>query len=363
MLKRIVITAIVLLIAFGALFGTKYLQMTSYQGFTPPPHTVNTAVATAESWDVYITAIGSVGAFYAIEVRNEVAGTVKGIHFGTSENLNKGQLLVELDDEVEQAQLRSLESRYTLAKINFDRDRKLIARKLASREQLDKSSAELADIKAQVEATKAIIARKKVYAPFDGKSGITLVSIGQHVPENTAFTSLISMNHLYVDFYIPEHQFPKLERDQVLMFKVDAYPDQAFSAKVLGLDSFVDVNTRNIRARALIDNPDNKLVPGMFASVKVQLNQADTVTSIPLAALSYSLHGETVYVINEAEGQTIAQQKYVKVGRTHGERIAITEGLSPGEQVVVDGQIKLFSGAPVKVINATIATPSAAAAE
>ena len=353
MQKRMLIMAAALIVVFGALFGTKRMMDSSQQYNAPPPATVATAFAKQESWDKYITAIGTIGAVNDIAIRNEVDGTVK-FNANSTAYVEKGELLLELDDEVEQARLRSLLSQLKLAQINFDRDNKLLGRQLTSREQLDKSQAELADIKAQVEATRAIIARKKVFAPFAGKVGINPIAPGQYLPSGTDIASLISVNNLYVKFSVPEHQLPKVEPGQVLSFTVDAYPDQTFHATVYGVDAMVDVNTRNFRVLAGIEDSEG-LIPGMFAAVTLQLSKADEVVSVPVAAIGYSLYGETLYLVESTEKGLAVQQKYIKTGRRNGNFIAVTEGIKPGDQVVTEGQLKLFSGSLITVANSTAA--------
>lgn len=352
MLKRMILMLIVVALVFGGIFGFKFMfSAQQFANFTPPPRVVSADYAKEEIWQPYLSSIGTLSAVNGVDLSSEVDGKVKVIHFQSGLQVKAGDLLLEIDDEVEQANLKSLEARLKLARLNYRRDEKLIEKKLTSQEQIDRSRAELDEVVALVEQTRATIAKKKIRAPFSGKIGIRQVDLGQFISAGEMLTNLQAVNNLYIDFNLPEQDFTRIYMDQRLVFSVDAYPDQEFVAQVIAINAKVDPNTRNILVRARFDNTDQRLVPGMFASVKLILDQSNSVVTLPQTAVSYSLYGETVFVVQRQGSEMIAQRRSVVTGMTQNDRVAIMSGVNRGDLVVTDGQVKLKNGTPLVIAN------------
>ncbi len=189
--------------------------------------------------------------------------------------MRAGQELVSLDDRVEVATLKSLQAQRRLADINFERDQRLIATKAISRTDFDKTDALLKDVSAQVEKTEAVIARKHLRAPFDGRIGIPQLDPGQYATEGQAIVTLQALDTLEVDFSLPEQELPRLAVGQRVRCRVQAYPEQSFDGHVSAIDAKVDGNTRNVLVRARVPNTASTLLPGMFVSVEVIVGDAD----------------------------------------------------------------------------------------
>lgn len=349
-----------LLLVFGAIFGVvegKKILISRYlANYEPPPVTVAADEARSERWDVLIGAVGTLKAVQGIDIATEASGIVTKLHFRPGDNVRAGQELVSLDDRVEVATLKSLQAQRRLADINFERDQRLLATKAISRTDYDKTEALLKDVSAQVEKTEAVIARKHLRAPFDGRIGIPQVDPGQYATEGQAIVTLQALETLEVDFALPEQELPRLAVGQVVRCRVQAYPDQRFEGRVSAIDAKVDGNTRNVLVRARVPNTESELLPGMFVSVDVIVGDATDLVTVPETAVSYNLYGDSVFVVSERAredgGKELAvKRRYVKAGQRRGGRVAILEGVAAGERVVTAGALKLDSGAAVIIDN------------
>lgn len=353
-------------VLFGGIFGYKLVErhfMGEYfANFVPPPRIVSGDYARAEVWQPYLSAIGTLSSVNGVDLSSEVEGKVKVIHFVSGQLVKRDQLVLEIDDEVELANLKSLQARLKLARLNYERDEKLIQKKLTSQEQIDRSRAELDEVVALVEQTKATIAKKSIRAPFSGKVGIRQVNLGQYLSKGEALTTLQATDMLYLDFSLPEQDFPKLYIGQLLTFSVDAYPEQEFTAEVVAINAKVDAETRSILVRAQYENREALIVPGMFAAVKLILDQDADVITVPQTAVTYTLYGDTVYRVESkqpgnGEAGLIVQRIAVVTGDKRGDRVAIKSGVAVGDLVIADGQMKLKNGTAIELANPEILKP------
>ncbi|MDE1462158.1 efflux RND transporter periplasmic adaptor subunit [Spartinivicinus poritis] len=380
MFKRLAIMVLLLTIIFGGIFGYKVFEKKMvgeyFANFTPPPITVSATKSQAETWQPEIHAIGTLQAVNGVELATEVSGMVQSIHFESGQLIEKGQLLVQIDDEVEQATLKSQQAQLKLAKLNYTRDKQLLTKKAIPQTQFDLSSAELEEAIANMEKTKAIIAQKKIRAPFSGKIGIRLINLGEYINAGASIATLQNIDSLYVDFSLPEQFYPKLYVGQQVRFDIDAYPDKHFIGKVSALNAKVDPNTRNILVRANVDNADHKLIPGMFADLAVLEKASIQVVTVPVTAVTYSLYGDSVFIITEQTNKAtdskpannsspnstteadkneapalVVNRKYIKTGPQQNGNVAVLEGLKAGDQIVTSGQLKLSNGARIVINN------------
>ncbi|MCF7980375.1 MAG: efflux RND transporter periplasmic adaptor subunit [Pseudomonadales bacterium] len=364
MLKRMVLMLLGVVLVFGGIFGYKLVErhfMGEYfANFTPPPRVVSADYAREEIWQPSLSAIGTLRAVNGVDLSGEVEGKVKAIHFQSGQFVKQGALLLEIDDEVEQANLKSFQARLKLAQLNFQRDEKLIQKRLTSQEQSDRSRAELDEVYALVEQTKATIAKKKIRAPFAGKVGIRKVNLGQYLSKGDPLTTLQAMDAFYLDFSLPEQDYTQIYLNQELTFSVDAYPGEAFKARVTAVNAKVDVSTRSILVRAQFDNSQGLLLPGMFTAVKLMLKQNNTVVTLPQTAVTFSLYGESVFKVEQngknekGEPQLVAQRVSVVSGDVRGDRVAIKSGVAVGDLIVIDGQIKLKNGTAIALANSEV---------
>ena len=357
--KKLIYTIVGLLVLVAILAGIKVMQFRK-MGATPfmlPPDTVTTAQAREDTWAPALKAVGSLAAVEGTTLCNELAGTVTKIAFESGARVKKGDLLVQIDVSAEEAQLASAKAGAALADINLKRAQQLRAENSNSQSDLDSADAQAKQAAASVANLASAVAKKTITAPFDGRIGIRTVNLGQYLPAGTAIVSLQSLDPIYVDFTLPQQQLADLAPGLPIHVTTDALPDQTIDGKITAIDPQVDNATRNIQVQATLDNHDEKLRPGMFADVAVELPASNKVLFIPATAVLYSPYGDSVFVVDEAKNPTAGQtgkvlrQQFVQLGMTRGDFVAITSGLKAGETVVTTGVFKLRNGGAVVIDN------------
>lgn len=361
MFKRILVALLGLILVIGGLAGIKGLQikqMIAYgNNFAPPPEVVTTTVVQKDSWEVLLTAVGSLEAVQGVEVTAELPGKVVHIAFEPGARVQPGDLLVQQDISVESAQLRSAEAAVALARINLDRARELVASKTVSQANFDNADAQFKQAEAQVDNIRALIAKKTIRAPFPGRLGIRNVNLGQIIKEGQVLVSLQALNPIYVNFLLPQQQLAQVTPGLTVRLTTDAYPDQVISGKITVINPEVDAATRNIRIQATVTNADERLRPGMFAAVAVVLPNRNEVLAIPATAVLAAPYGDSVFVVeaNKAEkdmpaGMSVRQQ-FVRLGDKRGDFVSVISGIKAGDTLVSTGVFKLRNGQAVVVDN------------
>jgi membrane fusion protein, multidrug efflux system len=361
MVKRIIISLIGLILLIGGLAGIKYLQierMTAYgDNFVPPPEVVTTATAKNDSWESFLTAVGSLEAVQGVVVTAELKGKVVHIAFEPGSMVKAGDLLVQQDTSVESAQLRAAEAEVALAKINFKRSKELVAAKTISQSDFDNADARFKEAEAQADNIRAMIAKKTIRAPFAGRLGIRLVNLGQTLNEGDEIVSLQSLDPIYVNFLLPQQRLAQVYPGLAIRLITDALPGQVVSGKITAINPQVDAATRNIRIQATVENPEEGLRPGMYVNVSVVLPDLIEVLTIPATSVLYAPYGDSVFVVekkkndaNEPSG-LVLNQKFVRLGEKRGDYITVVSGLKQGETVVSTGVFKLRNGQAVVIDN------------
>lgn len=350
MVTRVILVAILLAAVFGGIFGWKQhsaRQMAAAQAGGPPPAVIAAARVALESWQPYIQVVGSIAAVAGIEVTSEVAGQVSKINFKSGEWVKRGDLLLELDSQTDQAQLRGLVAERTLGRLNFERVSKLVKERSVSKSDYDEARASLDAAEARVTGQQALIDKKRIRAPFDGRLGIRRVDLGEYLSPGSAIVPLDQLDPIYADFTLPERDLARVSNGQVVEVRVQAYPDQLFSGLIIAIDPGVNAGTRSFRLRAQLANPDQLLRPGMFAEIRVQLPQRDGVITIPDTAISFAPYGDSVFVIEQKDTGHVVSRRQIETGSTRNGRVAVVSGLAEGEQVVSAGHNKLRNGQAV----------------
>ncbi len=350
-MRAYLIVAVLLIGIFGSIAGYLHVRFTALaeMDFQPPPVTVAASVARLERWDSYLDAIGTVKAVHGIELTSEENGEVIRINFKSGGRIEKGQLMVVLNNKVEQANLQSRKATLTLAKLLFEHDKKLLKQQSISQIRFDRSKADMERASAQVAEGEARLANKHIRAPFSGIAGIRQIDVGDYVSPGTVIASLQDPGDLEIDFTLPSQAVQSLKPGLDMELRVAAYPDKVFHARLSALDARVDPSTRNLKVRAKIDDGEG-LLPGMFAKLRVALGVEDDMVTVPETAVTYSLHGNTVFVIKQGKsGDLISQSVIVSVGEARDGRISILSGLDPVTRVVTAGQNKLYRGAKVVI--------------
>jgi membrane fusion protein (multidrug efflux system) len=361
MVKRIIISLIGLIILIGGLAGIKYLQierMTAYgDNFVSPPEVVTTATAKKDSWESFLTAVGSLEAVQGVMITAELKGKVVRIAFEPGSMVKAGDLLVQQDTSVESAQLRAAEAEVALAKINFKRSKELVAAKTISQSDFDNADARFKEAEAQADNIRATIGKKTIRAPFAGRLGIRQVDLGQTLNEGDEIVSLQSLDPIYVNFLLPQQQLSQVNPGLAIRLTTDAFPGQSISGKITAINPQVDAATRNIRIQATVANLEERLRPGMYVNVSVVLPDRIEVLTIPATSVLYAPYGDSVFVVEKKKNDKnkpsalVLNQKFVRLGKKRGDYVSVVYGLKQGETVVSTGVFKLRNGQAVVIDN------------
>jgi len=345
---------------FGVLGAVKYQQVNTaiaqQAAFQPPPEAVTTIVAREERWPATLGAIGTVAAVRGVTVSADLPGVVETIAFESGMAVKEGDLLARLDTRTEQAQLAAAEAALDLARANLERTRGLKEEQIVAQADFDKSEAEFRQAEAIVREIRAAVGRKTILAPFSGVLGIRQANIGQYLAGGAPIVTLQSLDPVYVNFAVPQDQLARLRPGSEV--RVTAVEGEASAVgEVTALDSVVDEATRNIQVQATLANRAGLLHPGMFVQVAATLGSSSTAVTLPASSIAYAPYGDSVFVVTDVKGQDGRSyrgvvQKFVKLGRSRGDQVAVVSGVSPGEEVVTSGVFKLRNGAAVRVNNA-----------
>lgn len=357
MKKSSLLFLLVLALILGGIFGGKaWLERraaaaAASQGW--PAATVATAVAREARWDARMQAVGTLRALEGTQITAQIAGNVVMIGFESGRAVKKGELLVQLDDSTQQAQLRSDEAQLQQARLDLERMEKLFASRAVSQRELQDAQMRHSVAAAAVDSDRATLAKLRITAPFSGVLGIRQVSVGQYVSPGTAIVDLQRWKPLLLDFTLPQNLLSQLRVGQEVAFRVDAFPGSSFAGKVSALGAQIDPDTRNVPVQARLDNADERLRPGLFGHVSLGLGEATSGVAVPQTAISYSTFGDTVFVVQEAaDGGRSVQARVVHVlAERDGEVLLDAKQLAAGSEVVTAGQNKLRDGAAVKVDN------------
>lgn len=352
MFTRLVLVALLLATVFGGIFYWKQQaaqQMAAAQAGGPPPAVIAAAPVEREQWQPYLQVVGSLSAVAGIEVTSEVGGQIRAIHVNSGESVKQGDLLLELDDRTDQAQLQGLLAERTLGRLKFERTAKLIKDKSVSKSDYDEARAMLDSAEAQVAAQQALIDKKHIRAPFDGQLGIRRVDLGEYLTPGAPIVPLEKLDPIYADFALPERELAQVEAGQQIEIRVQAYPNETFGGIIDAIDPGIQVGSRSFRVRAQLDNPEKRLRPGMFADVRVILPQGASVITVPDTAISYAPYGDSVFVVESQDGKNSVSRRQIETGKTRGGRVEVRSGLEEGEQVVSAGHNKLRNGQAVVI--------------
>ncbi|HEX4404353.1 MAG TPA: efflux RND transporter periplasmic adaptor subunit [Polyangia bacterium] len=381
---RIVVAVGISLVVIVVLAGTKFAQISSLikfgkaaQAAGPPPEAVGTAVVKSAQWESLLESVGSVAAARGVTISNEVPGVVHAIRFDSGAKVHAGQVLVELDASVERAQLASLQARRDLATTSVSRTRRLEAGGASTKAQLDADEAQVKTVSADARALEAEIDKKTIRAPFGGKLGIRSVNLGQYLNPGTAVTVLESLDADYIDFTVPQQQLARVPVGTAVRITLPGTePPRTLDGKIAAVDPNVDPVTRAVKLRASVQEDGAKgsadeLRPGMFVNVSVVLPERANVVFVPSTSIARAPYGNSIYVVEDKKDEEghpvtgpggkpakIARQQFVRLGVTRGDFVAVDEGVTAGQEVVVLGAFKLRNGAPIFVNNEIKLSPS-----
>ena len=289
-------------------------------------------------------AVGTLRSNQGVLMRPEVSGRIVKLGFADGQSVKRGQLLVQLDDSLQQAQVKQAEAQSSIARTNLQRSRELLAQNFISQSAVDQNAAALEVAQAQVTLAQAQAARMQVVAPFDSIAGIKMVNLGDYVKDGADLVNLEDLSSLWVDFRLPERFVGRIKPGQSVEITLDAMPGRQFKAVVGALDSQLDANGRSVLVRARLVKGDSALRSGMFARARLVLSVKESALVVPEEALVPQ--GDKQFVIKLVPGEKglMSQRIEARIGQRANGRVEMLAGLAEGDTVVLAGQARLMRG-------------------
>jgi membrane fusion protein (multidrug efflux system) len=361
MIKRMIVMLVLVGVVLGGIFGYKAFVAKMIgkfmAGMANQPQTVSTVTAQGQDWQKSADTVGSLRAINGADLALDIAGVIDQIHFKSGDEVKAGTVLLTLRPEDDPAKLAALQAAERLAEITFQRDQQQLKAEAISQATLDADEANLRTARAQVAQQQALMEKKILRAPFDGRLGIRAVDLGQYLAPGGMVVTLQQLDPIYADFYLPEQTLASLQVGQKVTLAVDAFPERNFAGQVVAIDPKVDPASRNVQVRAKFANPERKLVPGMYGKLSVDQGGAARYVTLPSTAVAFNPYGATVFLVDDKgkdeKGQTmlVARQSFVTTGPSRGDQVAVLEGVKEGETVVATGQLKLRNGTRLLINN------------
>lgn len=318
---------------------------------------VSAAAVGTETWVRSIPAIGTLEAVNGVMIASSQPGLVKTILARSGATVKAGERIVELDHEVELADLKSAEAKVRLGSLTVNRLRSLRMSDATSQATLDEAEANLNMAAAQADSIRATIAKKIITAPFDGVLGIVKIDKGQYLQAGEAIVNVQDLSELLLTATVEQSALPSLQVGQVVKAHLAPYPQEQFAGTLSAIEPLVDTNGL-VKIQARFPNPDGKLRPGMFAKLDIEMETRDAVITVPQTAVSYSLYGDSVYVIaKDDKGDLRVERRSITAGHRQNGMVEVRTGIKAGEQVVTTGALKLNNKSKVTVVEG--ATPEA----
>lgn len=398
-----IVAVVLLIVVIGGIKACGVKKMIDgFAAMGEPKSTVSTVKVAYEDWQPSLSAVGSLRAARGVDIASEVSGLVESVQVRSGEDVKQGELLVQLVMDADHARLRALQADAELAASIEQRARKQLAAQAISQAQADAEAAKLKAAEAALAEQRALIAKKAIKAPFPGRLGITTVNPGQYLNPGDKLVTLQQLDPLHIDFTVPQASLSQVRKGQQISALSDAYPGQSFAGEITAINPVVDINTRNVKVQATLRNPERKLLPGMFASLKVATGGSQRYLTLPKNAVAFNPYGETVFVIvrrgqenapdpgkpaellqsealkkadaelkaaasaaasgeapaaapaaapAEGEPPLVARQVFIKTGPSRGDQVAVLSGIEEGDEVVTSGQLKLKNGTLVVINN------------
>ncbi|MBZ9756009.1 efflux RND transporter periplasmic adaptor subunit [Mesorhizobium sp. ESP6-5] len=301
----VIVVLAVLVIVVGGIVGFNFLRDNGIKQYfatmKPPAATVSTTIAKPSNWTPGVEAIGTVRAVRGVDLTVETAGIVKEIPFHANQKVAANAVLLQLDDAVERADLDAQKAQAALDQTTLTRAVELTRRGVGSDSTLDTARAAASASASQVTRLQAVLDQKQLTAPFAGTVGIPRIDLGQYLAPGTAVVTLQDLDTMRVDFSVPEQQLPLLKIGQTVRLGLGGSDDMPFAGAIRGIDPKIDPSSRLVNIRAEVANPEGKLTPGQFVQVRVELPEEQNVLSLPQTALTTSLYGDYIFVVQPAK--------------------------------------------------------------
>ena len=300
-------------------------------------------------------AVGTVRSRQGVMLRPEVSGRIAKLTFSDGQRVRRSQLLVQLDDSLQRAQLQQAEAQASIARTNLQRNQDLLAQNFISKSAVDQSGSNLEVAEAQVALAKAQLARMQIVAPFDGVVGLRMVNVGDYVKDGADLVNIEDLSSVWVDFRLPERFIARLKPGQGVQVTLDALPGRKYTGRIEALDSQLDANGRSVLVRAKLANAGGELRAGMYARSRVVFDVRENALVVPEEALVPLGDKQYIYKVVDEDGKKLARRVEARIGQRVPGKVEVLEGMKLGDVVIIAGQSRLGAGAsvPVRVVDLT----------
>ena len=399
--KNMTIMIIAVIVLFGGIIVFNLFKSMMIKRYfsrnQSPSVTVSSVVAMQKNWQPSLAAVGSFVAINGVDVNAQTTGNVVAIHFDSGQVVEKDQPLIDIDDSVDQATLKFNQADLALQHTNYQRQTDLLKRNATATSSVDEARAKLLEAEANLEKTQALIRQKHIATPFSGRLGIRQINLGQYIfPGQTAIVTLQSLDPIYLEFNLPEQVLGRLRLDQTITFAVEQNPTLLFKGKITAINAKIDTNTHTVQVQGTLPNcpvdalqppyntallsmqkqplsgktivscnselnKKNKVahfnfIPGMFAAIEIDQPSIPNVTVLPSSSISYTLYGNSVFIIEKSHDMDnkdilTVKRKFVTTGDQQGNYTRVKKGIKAGQLVVASGELKLQDGTQVTINN------------
>jgi membrane fusion protein (multidrug efflux system) len=351
--SRFVIAIVLLLVVIGGIFGYKFYQIDQMQAKfsqSRPATIVDATEVSTVSWQPSIQSIGDIRAINGVRIANELPGVVTEVLFESGKRVKKGDILIRLNSDIEQAALTTRRAELQFASKVFQHNADLIPKGAVSQIAFDKTKAAKDTAIARVQEAEARLGKKVLRAPFDGILGLRLADIGEYLFVGTPIVEINMLNPILVQYTLSEKELASVEIGDPVEVTVAATGSQVFKGEVTAINSSITSETRTVQLRAQLLNPQQDLKPGMFATIRTLAEGVRQVVAIPNTAMSFNTYGNFAYVLTENEqGQLVTERRSLETGATREGMTEVKKGLELGERIIASGLLRLRAGQPVQI--------------
>jgi membrane fusion protein (multidrug efflux system) len=326
-------------------YGQIQAAVNAAQSAPEPQEAVEAVQVHRGEWTRTARAVGTVVALRQVEIRNELAGTVAEIGFASGDIVEAGQVLVRFDTRQEMASLEAAKAEAELARLTYERRKKLRASQTVSVQELDEAQQQLTAANARVLNLEVGIQKKTITAPFRARVGLTDLQPGAYLDVGSSIAMLQGVGEdAYVDFSLPQDSAAAIKKGATVTLYTPQMPEGGIQAEIIAEDASVDGVNRTARFRALAKSMGETLRPGAFVDVIATISEPQPMLFVPLTAVRRAPYGELVFALVEEEGKLRARQRIVQTGPVQGDEIAVIKGLAEGDMIAAAGSFKLREG-------------------
>ena len=344
----LIVGIVLLLVGVGIYFKTRTQPIKDPSQGSPFSVAVETLKVVPQAIENRLSVVGSIFSNESVILKPEVAGKINFIGFEEGKHVEKGNILFELDAELLNAEYQEVKANYDYADLQYERAKRLKKDGVIPVEVFDERLRAYLNAKSRLNTLATRLKKHKLTAPFSGRVGSRLVSIGDYVAAGTPLVHIEDLSLVKVEFYIPQRYIQQIQNGQLVRVVVEPL-SEIYEGTIYLIDPRVDPETRSAVVRAKVNNPNEVLRPGMFCTVTIIIEKKEQGLMVPEQAVVS--RGEKHFLYLAEEGKAVMRQ--VRLGLFSEEKVEILSGLNPGEQVIVAGLQKLAPGVPVKGMSTT----------